>query len=277
MEFVDFAARRRGGDPGLVFPGWARGETVAFLSPHDDDAVLGAGCLIQAVAAAGGNPLVLVFCRGDAGYTTIAAKASIIAVRRGETRRAYTSLGVGESDILSFDVPDFALLDTLARRPVDPPGMSLFDRLITVLRSRRVSRIVFSSGHREHPDHTAVFWHALYTAPQAGDPILPDLGPPWPIRSYLAYAVWSDFEPADAGALPAADKGLLADEAVEMRVRAALAEFASQGEILRATVAARRDDRKAEGGYLEPYRTYEIRRPIDAALTKSVLAGMKKG
>ncbi len=130
MEFVDFAARRRGGDPGLIFPGWTPGETVAFLSPHDDDAVLGAGCLIQAVAAAGGNPLVLVFCRGDAGYTTVEAKAAIVAVRREETLRAYTSLGVGESDILSFDVPDFALLDTLARRPVDPPGVSLFDRLI---------------------------------------------------------------------------------------------------------------------------------------------------
>ncbi len=65
-----------------------------------------------------------------------------------------------------------------------------------------MSRIVFSSGHREHSDHTAVFWHALYTAPQAGDPILADLGPPSPIRSYLAYAVWSDFEPSDVRSDP---------------------------------------------------------------------------
>jgi LmbE family N-acetylglucosaminyl deacetylase len=277
MEFIDFAARRRGGDPGLVFPGWAPGETVAFFSPHDDDAVLGAGCLIQAVVAAGGIPLVLVFCRGDAGYSTIEAKATIVAVRREETRRAYASLGVAESDILSFGVPDFVLLETLVRRPVDPLGESLFDRLIAVLRSRRVSRIVFSSGHREHADHTAVSWHALYTAPQAGDPILADLGPPSPIRGFLAYAVWSDFEPSGDPARPAADKGLLADEAAEMRVRASLAEFVSQGEILRRTVAARRDDRKAEGGYLELYRTYDIRRPIEAAPYKAVLAGMKKG
>lgn len=276
MEFIDFAARRRGEDPSLLFPGWAPGETVAFLSPHDDDAVLGAGCLLQAVSAAGGVALVLVFCRGDAGYTTVEAKETIVAVRRQESLRAYASLGVKESDILAFEVPDFALLETLVRRP-GPTGASLFDRLIAVLRARRVSRIVFSSGHLEHADHTAVFGHAIYTAPQAGDPILADLGPPSPIRSYLAYAVWSDFEPAVDPALPAADKGVLADEAAESRVRGALAEFASQGEILRRTVAARRDERKAEGGYLELFRTYEIRRPIDAAPYKAVLAGMKKG
>lgn len=276
MELIDFAGKRRGRGLDLIFPGWKPGETVAFLSPHDDDAVLGAGCLLQAVSAAGGVALVLVFCRGDAGYTTIGAKETIVAVRREETRRAYASLGVRESDILAFDVPDFALLETLVRRP-GPMGESLFDRLIAVLRARRVSRIVFSSGHLEHADHTAVFGHALYTAPQAGDPILADLGPPSPIRSFLAYAVWSDFEPAVDPALPAADKGVLADEAAECRVRGALAEFGSQGEILRRTAAARRDERKAEGGYLELFRTYDIRRPIEAAPYRAALAGMEKG
>lgn len=276
MECVDFSGRRRGPELGMIFPDWRAGEHVAFLSPHDDDAILGAGYLLQAVAEAGGTPHVLIFCQGDAGYSTAEAKETIVSVRKSETRRAYAGLGVAADHLVFFDVPDFALLTTLVRSP-GQLGESVFDRLIAHLRAHAVSRIVFTSGHREHADHTAAFWHGLYTVPQAGDPILADLGGPAPIRSYLAYSVWSDFEPPDKpGALPA-DKGILADDAAEARVRGGMAEFASQGDILACTAAARREDRKTDRGYLELYRTYEIRRPIDVAAYKAVLAGLGKG
>ncbi len=274
MEFIDFAGHRRSGDLGLLFPGWERGENVAFFSPHDDDAALGAGYLLRAVAEQGGVPHVLVFCRGDAGYSTVEARGTIVAVRKAESRRAYGALGVAEENILPFDVPDFALLPTLARRP-GPLGEGVFDRLIAQLRLRRISRIVFSSGHFEHADHTAVFLHALYTAPQAGDPILADLGMPFAARTWLAYSVWSDFGPSDDPVRPAADKGILADAATEARIRGSLAAFASQGLIMSGTVAARRQDRKTAGGWLELYRTHDIRRPIDYAAYRIILDGMK--
>ena len=42
-----------------LFPEWGtENEVVAVLAPHDDDAILGAGYLIQAVLAAGGVPYV---------------------------------------------------------------------------------------------------------------------------------------------------------------------------------------------------------------------------
>jgi LmbE family N-acetylglucosaminyl deacetylase len=274
MEFIDFAGLRRGRDLGLLFPGWERGENVAFLSPHDDDVALGAGHLLRAVVEQDGIPHVLVFCRGDAGYSTVEAKGDIVAVRKAETRRAYAAVGVAEENIVSFDVPDFALLPTLARGS-GPLGQSVFDRLIAQLRLRRIRRIVFSSGHFEHADHTAVFLHAMYTAPQAGDPILVDLGPPFAARTWLAYSVWSDFGSSDDPGRPAADKGILADAATEARIRESLAAFASQGRIMNGTVAARREDRQTAGGWLELYRTHNIRRPIDYAAYRFVLDGMK--
>lgn len=270
MELIDFAGGRRGGSLDILFPGWREGESVAFLSPHDDDAALGAGYLLRAVAEQGGIPHVWVFCRGDAGYSTVAAKAGIVEVRRTETRRAYGLLGVPEENIASFDVPDFALLATLVRES-GPLGSSLFDRLIAGLRLHRISRIVFSSGHLEHADHTAVFLHALYTAPQAGDPILADLGQPFAAKTWLAYSVWSDFGPPEDPALPPADKGILADESTESKVRESLAAFASQGLIMSGTVSARRDDRRVAGGRLELYRTYDIRRPVDFAAYRARL------
>ena len=43
MEFIYFSSLRRSPCLDLIFPGWVKGENVAFYSPHDDDAVLGAG------------------------------------------------------------------------------------------------------------------------------------------------------------------------------------------------------------------------------------------
>jgi LmbE family N-acetylglucosaminyl deacetylase len=262
MEFIDFASLRRGPLIDLIFPGWAQGENVAFYSPHDDDAALGAGYLIQAVVENGGHPVLLIFCRGDAGYSTPEAKRTIVATRKKEAARAYGELGVEKAGLLFFDVPDFALMAC-----VDRTGRGeahLFDRLVALLRKREISRIVFSSGHFEHWDHTATYDLGIYTSPQAGDPILADLGRPFPIKSYLAYSVWADFEP-----LPGrnkgirAEKGILADERHETAVRKALEAFVSQGEIMAKTVAVHRRKRRAAGGYLEIYKDIKLRAAVD--------------
>lgn len=260
MDFIDFRRGIRGAGLDILFPDWRAGEAVAFYSPHDDDAALGAGYLIRAVVAQGGEPHVLVFCRGDAGYSTTAEKAGIVAVRRAETLRAYAALGVPASAVAAFDVPDFGLMDRVGR---GGETGSLFDRLIIYLRLHGIRRVVFSSGHFEHWDHTAAFYAGVYTSPQAGDPILADLGPPSPIETLLQYAVWSDFAPVPDRAAPAADKAILGSADDEAAVREALAAFASQGLIMSHTVAALRDKRRTEEGFLELYQEFGLRRPID--------------
>jgi hypothetical protein len=47
MQFVDFRTGETSERIATLFPGWERGETVAFLSPHDDDVALGAGFLVR--------------------------------------------------------------------------------------------------------------------------------------------------------------------------------------------------------------------------------------
>jgi len=262
MEFVDFVAGRRSLRIDLLFPGWKKGENVAFYSPHDDDAALGAGYLIQAVAENGGNPFIFVFCKGDAGYSTVKAKAAIVATRKKEAVRAYGELGVDRRRILWFDVPDFALMDFVGRKT--RRQASLFDKLITLLRKNKISRIVFTSGHFEHWDHTAVFNLGIYTSPQAGDPILADLGRPFPAKTYLAYSVWADFEPperSDDGIR--AEKGILVELRYEAAVLRALKAFASQGVIMQKTVARHRERRRTGEGFLEVYKDVKLRAPVD--------------
>ena len=275
MEFVDFKQGIRGHKLEIIFPGWQAGENVAFYSPHDDDIVLGAGALVHAVMKNGGHPRIFIFCRGDAGYSSTREKNSIAKVREAESARAYGELDVPTGAITRFDIPDFALMETLIRRP-SVLGETVFDRLIAHLRADKISRVVFSSGHNEHADHTAAFLHGIYTSPQAGDPILTDLGPPSPIRSYLAYSVWTDFAPAaEPGGWPA-DKGVLAGSDEENAVRRALEAFSSQGKIMAGTAAASREARRTEGGFLELHRTVDIRKPVDYAPYQERLKGIRK-
>ncbi len=63
------------------------------LSPHDDDAVLGTGYLIQAVAESGGEPFVFIFCNGNGGYSIPEDKGTIVEKRAAETKAAYLELG----------------------------------------------------------------------------------------------------------------------------------------------------------------------------------------
>jgi LmbE family N-acetylglucosaminyl deacetylase len=262
MEFIDFRSRLRSSRMEILFPGWTSGERVAFFSPHDDDVALGAGYLLLATAKNGGTPSIFIFCSGDAGYSTPEEKATIVSTRKKEAVAAYGDLGVDKKNIIFFDIPDFSLMAAMNREA--PAGKSLFDRIVMFFRSMKISRVVFPSGHYEHWDHTAAFYHGIYTSPQAGDPILADLGTPQTLSSYLVYSVWGDFEPSNARQKGIrADFGILARERQEMAVRKALGRFVSQGKIMLNTVAMLRDRRKTRSGYLELYKKAGVREPID--------------
>jgi LmbE family N-acetylglucosaminyl deacetylase len=260
MEYVDFQNLRRSRRINLLFPGWKSSERVAFFSPHDDDALLGAGHLILSTVRSGGVPLVFIFCRGDAGYSTLGEQTGIVRRRKKEAVSAYGRLGVKKPDIRFFDIPDFSLMAQLDRRP--PWGRGIFDKIISALRKERISRVIFSSGYLEHWDHTAVFYAGIYTSPQAQDPILAGLGSPHPIKTHLAYSVWGDFEPSPAGQEVRANLGILATGEDEKIVIEAIKEFSSQARIIK-NIVAHRKKRSTQGGYLELYKSIKLRQPID--------------
>lgn len=274
MEFIDFARLRRSQKIDLFFPGWKKGEKVAFLSPHDDDVVLGAGYLLNAVKESGGIPLVFIFCKGDAGYSAAEDKNTIVKTRKKETIRAYEKLGVREGNLFNTDIPDFSLPPYVNRNL--PRGKGLFEEQIRFFRKERVSRVVFASGFYEHWDHTAVYHMGIYTSPQAGDPILADLGEPFAPMSYYVYSVWGDFEPEKSGPdAIRADKGILADREQENMVREAIQAFSSQKKIFQ-TIVSHREKRKSEQGYLELYKTIAVRGQTDFGLYFNLLTKCQK-
>lgn len=261
MEYVDFRRLRTGTKIDLLFPEWREGEAVAFLSPHDDDVLLGAGYLLSATIENRGLPLILIFCSGDAGYSFPEEKDTITQRRKQEALHAYGMLGVKEENIFFFDIPDFSLLPYVNRMLYQEKG--LFEEQVRLFREKRVSRVVFSSGYFEHWDHTAVFNMGVYTSPQAGDPVLADISTPFAAKSHYVYSVWGDFEPPKPGSYEIrADRGILAVEKEEEKVRSAIRVFASQRKIFKNIVAFR-EKRKSDFGYLELYQEAEIRPQTD--------------
>ena len=254
-------------DIGVLFPGFGENEVLAVMSPHDDDAILGAGYAMLAAQQAGAEVYVVIFCRGDAGYSTVAEKASIEEVRTRETFDCYARLGVPANHILRMNFPDFSAYGHIGWEKADgKPGD--MPRMLRFLREKKVTRVMIPNHYHEHIDHLATYMMASFDVPQAGDAALVDHGTPHAVRSTLQYSVWADFDPEDAmvhgrSSALRANRILVATPAVEEHIDDAIRAYVSQEKIIENLVATRRERQTANGTFVEPYIAFDCRPKIN--------------
>ena len=199
-EYRFYDLRRQVGSPdiALLFPEWQDDhEKVIILSPHDDDALLGAGYAILACRARGAEVHVCIFCDGRAGYSRPEQRETIVATRRNETLHAYSSLGLTEGQIHPLGYPDFSLVSYIGWC-LSSNREGTLREIIPLFRRLGITRLLIPNGYREHSDHSAAYEVGLFDGVQAGDPVLADWGPACAIRSTLQYSVWGDLSPEDA-------------------------------------------------------------------------------
>ena len=251
----------------LLFPGFGTDEVLAVMSPHDDDAILGAGYAMLAAREEGAEVYVVIFCRGDAGYSTVEEKATIEEVRTRETVECYKRLGVPADHILRMNFPDFSAYGNIGWEKADgKPGD--MPRLLRFLRDKKVTRVMIPNHYHEHIDHLATYMMASFDVPQAGDAALVDCGTPHAVRSTLQYSVWADFDPEDALVHGRriglrANRILVATPAVEETIDDAIRAYSSQEKIIEDLVASRRERQTATGAFVEPYIAFDCRPKIN--------------
>ena len=187
-KFFDIRCHTLGEDIRIVFPHWDPGtESMVVLSPHDDDALLGAGYMITKMVEDHVPVKIVIFCKGDTGYSSPELRGSIVKTRKAETLDAYNRLGLQSEDIIFLDMPDFSL-----RKRVGWDGLgtddAIFGKMIRLLRKYHVTRLLIANGYREHSDHTAVNDIGMFDGVQAGDPILSDYGELAKLRSTHVYS-----------------------------------------------------------------------------------------
>ena len=261
-RFFDFNQKISSEDANLIFKNWGNDEHIVIFSPHDDDAILGCGYLIRHFTEAKTPVSIVIFCNGDAGYSTTEEKDTIVLRRKQETISCYQKLGVAPENIHYLDVPDFSLFSYSTRFSLDGKK-GTFDPLVSLLRKIRATRVLIPNGYLEHQDHEAVYNCGIYDAVQSSDPILADLGEPISLKSMMVYAVWADFSPLDAmvcgrDSQIRANCGILTDTASEETVIDAIRCYQSQLAII-YNLSALRQSRKMSCGWAELYQKFQYR------------------
>jgi LmbE family N-acetylglucosaminyl deacetylase len=102
FEFVRLVGneRRIGSKLADVSRHWqGKSERFLIVSPHDDDAALGAGLLIQLAKRERVPVHIVIVTDGSQGYCSAKEKNTITEIRRDESFECYQNLGVPKKNI----------------------------------------------------------------------------------------------------------------------------------------------------------------------------------
>lgn len=210
------------------------GERWLVVSPHDDDACLGAGLWIQAALQAGVRVYLLIVTDGRMGYCTLEQKHTIIEIRKRETEESCKILGIAADHLLRLEYPDGGLFNCQGRRqatPADAPHLviagcfGLQNALTYHLRKVRPQRVVVPTPTDLHPDHQITYNELMISLFHAQGEIWPELGPPTEfVPQVYEMAIYCDFRDRP-------NLELIADAPAFDRKLASIAAFASQKQI----------------------------------------------
>ena len=206
-------------------------ECFCFVSPHDDDIVLGAGLAIQLSIRERVPVHVLVVTDGSMGYCSPEEKESIAQVREEEACESLTALGVPRERIHFLGFPDCQLGPFAGRRPgEDEPGTikgftGLQNAFTYHLRRIRPSQVFVPTMNDLHPDHKVTNSELQISLFHASGNIWPELGEPLEAPpSIHELAIYCDFpEPPTLR--------IASDEAIFAKKLEAIAAFRSQKQI----------------------------------------------
>ena len=176
-------------------------ERFVMISPHDDDAVLGAGLLIQLAKREKVPVHILIVTDGSMGYCSIEEKDKIADIRRDESYECYQSLGVPMENIVWLGFPDCRINEFRGRRaaqPAEPLAVAGFTGLQNAfthqLRKIRPTQCFLPTANDLHPDHRIIHDEFLISLFHAAGNIWPELGQPLDSVPYVnTYAVYCDF------------------------------------------------------------------------------------
>jgi len=185
-----------------ILEGW-RGpdERWLFVSPHDDDTVIGAGMTVLAAHAEGVECHLMVVTEGSMGYCEDEHKHTVSGIRRIETVESCKLIGIPEENIHFLGFPDCDLANWAGRRwaregdiPVMEGFTGLQNSFVKVLRQVIPTRVFLPTSTDFHPDHQVVTREMNICLFHAQGSIWPELGAPLAtVPEVYEYATYCDF------------------------------------------------------------------------------------
>ncbi len=194
--------RRTGSKLAEVSRHWqGKKERFMIISPHDDDAVLGAGLLIQLAKRENVPVYILIVTDGSMGYCSAEEKNNIAEIRRNESLECYQSLGIPKQNIIWLGFADCQLNEYRGRRTAEPKSLAeirgytgLQNSFTYHLRKIKPTQCFLPTSNDLHPDHRIIYDEFLISLFHAAGNIWPELGKPLSNAPYVnTFAVYCDF------------------------------------------------------------------------------------
>ena len=185
-----------------LLPDWKGDrECWMFVSPHDDDVVIGAGLTFLAGMAEGVQVHVVITTDGRMGYCRFPQRRTISKIRREESQKSFQMLGLPADHLHFMGFPDCNLNHYRGRHfttigdPTEIEGASGMQNAFPyILRKVRPNRVFLSTSTDLHPDHRIVSEEALISLFHAQGNIWPELGEPIEtVPAVYEYATYCDF------------------------------------------------------------------------------------
>lgn len=158
-------------------------EKFLFISPHDDDVVLGAGLFIQLALKEKVPVYLLIVTDGTMGYCSRQQKDTIADIRRKETEECYKTLGIPQENIIWLGFPDCRLNYYRGRRPAKSDDAAVLEGFSGLqnsfthwIRNIAPSQCFLPTSSDLHPDHRIVHEEFLISLFHAAGNIWPELG-----------------------------------------------------------------------------------------------------
>ncbi len=168
-----------------LFADWqGPAERWLFVSPHDDDIVVGGGLIFQAAIAAGVEVHAIIATDGRMGYCHIEQRDSIAAVRAAEAKQSFAILGLLPERLYFLGYPDGRLAAfrgaffTNGDNGSCDESFGLQIALTLLLRQVRPTRVFVPTSADLHPDHRIVHEELMISLFHAQGGIWPQLGEP---------------------------------------------------------------------------------------------------
>ncbi len=235
IEFIRLVGteRRQAGTLAGVSRHWKGDkEKFLFISPHDDDVVMGAGLFIQLALRENVPVYILIVTDGSMGYCSEEEMPVISEIRREETYKCYRSLGVPEENIIWLAYPDCRLNYYRGRREAESDDQVSIEKHIGLQNSftywlRKISptQCFLPTSNDLHPDHKIVHEEFMISLFHAAGDIWPELTAPISEVPHIhEMAVYCDFpEPPNIR--------MKTPESLLEKKLEAIAEFKSQVQI----------------------------------------------
>lgn len=190
---------------------------VVFISPHDDDCIIGCGGLLSKLK---NKKYVIVMTDGSLGYSNLEQKHIIERTRRKESKKAY---GLLETEPIFLDFPDMSLNAYKCWKTSDGKEGG-YQKLLRTLRKIKPDTLFIPNLDSEHPDHQAANDIASVCSFQLQEHVAVDLGEPVKLSNIFIYKVRKKLEKSS--------HLIKLDNTAQEVKKKVLSEFRSQKEIL---------------------------------------------